>query len=820
MYRFLLSLTTGCLVTGIAIATTGHARAVGLPTPQASAAPAPQASPAAKEPRALLDQYCVTCHNQRMKAGSLALDGLDVNRIGENPQTWEKVVRKLRGGVMPPAGRPRPDRATYDGFRSWIENEIDRAAAADPNPGRSAAFHRLNRTEYRNAIRDVLALDVDVASWLPADPASYGFDNIGDALGISSGLLERYLSAAQRVSGLAVGDPTIGPSVATYVYPSDLTQRDRIDGLPFGTRGGALVNHYFAVDGEYVIQIRLGRNYNTRINGLDELQHVEVLIDGERVQAATIGGKPRVRGRAANPDDYNGPVDEDDKLKFRIPVKAGARALGVTFVKRTAAQFEDLDRPILRDSPEYGDTQGLPSLAKIEIDGPYAAVRPADTPSRRRIFTCTPASEKDTTCARTILTAVARRAYRRPITDEDLRLLMTFYTEGRDAGGFEKGVQDAIARILVSPSFLFRIEQDTAEPGAAKNYRVSDLELATRLSFFLWSSVPDDTLLDVAERGRLKDPSVLDQQVRRMLADPRANTLVSNFAGQWLHLRDVSELKPDRWSFPEFDDNLRRAFRRETELFMTSIMQDDRGLLDLLTADYSFINERLARHYGIPNIYGDHFRRVTLTDETRRGLLGQGAILAVTSSPNRTSPVRRGVYILENFLGVSPPPPLPNVPALKDTNAGGKVLSMRERMVQHRANPVCASCHSMMDPLGLALENFDGVGHWRTRSESNGELDVSGTLPDGTTFDGPVGLRNALLKYSDAFVTTFTEKLLTYALGRGLEYYDAPTVRRITHEAAKQNYKVSVLVQNIVRSPAFQMRRSHERAAITAGAGQ
>jgi mono/diheme cytochrome c family protein len=808
MYRFLLSLTSGCLVLGIAVAATGHAPAT-VPEPRG------QAAPAANEPRALLAQYCITCHNQRTKAGNLALDTFDVTRIADHPETWEKVVRKLRGGVMPPAGRPRPDRATYDGFRKWVESEIDRAAAADPNPGRSAAFHRLNRTEYRNAVRDVLALDVDVTSWLPADPASYGFDNIGDALGISSGLLERYLSAAQRVSALAVGDPAIGPSVATYVYPSDLTQRDRIDGLPFGTRGGAVVNHYFPVDGEYVVQIRLGRNYNTRINGLDELQQVEVLVDSERVQLATIGGKPRVRGRA-NPEDYNGPVDEDDKLKFRVPVKAGAHALGVTFVKRTAAQYEDLDRPILRDSPEYGDTQGLPSLAKIEIDGPYAAVRPADTPSRRKIFVCRPASDKDAACARTILSTVARRAFRRPLTEADQQLLMTFFTEGRDSGGFEKGIQDAIARILVSPSFLFRIEQDAAEAGTAKNYRVSDLELATRLSFFLWSSVPDDQLLDLAEKSRLKDPAVLDQQVKRMLADPRSSALVGNFAAQWLHLRDVSELKPDRWAFPEFDENLRRAFRRETELFVSSIVQEDRGLLDLLTADYSFINERLARHYGIPNIYGDHFRRVTLTDETRRGLLGQGAILAVTSSPNRTSPVRRGIYILENFLGVSPPPPLPNVPALKDTNAGGKVLSMRERMVQHRANPVCASCHSMMDPLGLALENFDGVGRWRMRSEANGTLDVSGTLPDGTSFDGPIGLRTALLKYSDAFVNTFTEKLLTYALGRGLEYYDAPTVRRITQEAAKQNYKLSALVQNIVRSQAFQMRRSLDRATITA----
>ena len=431
MYRFLLSLTSGCLVWGIAVAATGHAPAA-VPEPRG------QAVPAASEPRALLTQYCITCHNQRAKAGNLALDTFDVTRIADHPETWEKVVRKLRGGVMPPAGRPRPDRATYDGFRKWVESEIDRAAAADPNPGRSAAFHRLNRTEYRNAVRDVLALDVDVASWLPADPASYGFDNIGDALGISSGLLERYLSAAQRVSALAVGDPAIGPSVSTYVYPSDLTQRDRIDGLPFGTRGGAVVNHYFPVDGEYVVQIRLGRNYNTRINGLDELQQVEVLVDGERIQLATIGGKPRVRGRA-NPEDYNGPVDEDDKLKFRFPVKAGAHALGVTFVKRTAAQYEDLDRPILRDSPEYGDTQGLPSLAKIEIDGPYAAVRPADTPSRRKIFVCRPASDKDAACARTILSTVARRAFRRPITEADQQLLMTFFTEGARQRRIRKG---------------------------------------------------------------------------------------------------------------------------------------------------------------------------------------------------------------------------------------------------------------------------------------------------------------------------------------------------------------------------------------------
>jgi mono/diheme cytochrome c family protein len=808
MSRFLLAFVAGCLTLAIVTASAGHAQAVPQPpSPSQSDSPLEQS-------RAVLNRYCVTCHNQRAKIGGLTLDNLDLTAIAEHAETWEKVVRKLRGGVMPPPGRPRPERVTADSFRQWLEGELDRAAAANLNPGRPAAFHRLNRTEYRNAVRDLLALDVGVESWLPADPASYGFDNIGDALGVSSAQLERYLSVAQRISALAVGNPAVDPGLQTYVLPSDLTQRDRMDGLPFGTRGGTLVHHYFPVDGEYDFQIRLGRNYNTRINGLTEKHQIELAIDGERRELVTIGGKPRVRGGGG--DDYAAPVDEDDALKFRLPVKAGRRSVAVAFIKRPAAQFEDLFQPILRDAPEYGDTQGMPSLSKIEIDGPHNPAVPAESAARRRIFVCHPSGAADELqCATRIMSTLARRAYRRPVTEADVELLLRFYKEGRSAGGFERGIEAALARMLVSPSFLFRVEQDpdSVKPGTA--YRVSDLDLASRLSFFLWSSIPDDELLGLAEKGRLKDATVLDQQVRRMLADQRSNALVSNFAGQWLHLRDVPESKPDRWLFPDFNDNLRLAFRKETELFIESILREDRSALDLLRANYTFVNERLARHYGIPNVYGSHFRRVNLSDEVRGGLLGQGSILMVTSQDIRTSPVRRGVYVLENLLGVPPPPPPADVPPLKDTTPAGQVLSMRERMVQHRKNPVCASCHSVMDPIGLALENFDAVGAWRTMGESKTPIDASGALPDGTAFDGPAGLKKALLTRSDGFIATLTEKLLIYALGRGLESYDAPAVRRIMQDAAKDDYRLSALIRAIVRSVPFQMRRSLDRPVTT-----
>jgi len=825
MRRYLLALTASCLtfvsLTGSAqdraprAASSRPAIAIGH-EPGTGPAGAPKVPSSIDNRRALLDQYCVTCHNQRSKAGGLALDVANVEQVGADPETWEKVVRKLRAGVMPPAGRPRPDRASYDAFRVSLETDLDAAGGANPNPGRPAVFHRLNRAEYRNAIRDLLALDLDLTSWLPSDASSYGFDNIGDVLGLSPALLERYLSAAQRISRIAIADPTLGPAVETYVVPSDLTQRDRLDGLPFGTRGGALVDHYFPVDAEYVIQIRLGRNFNNNINGLNEPHRLEITIDGERVKVFDIGSKEPTPGRGGRPRPAAGVPD--DELRLRLPVKAGLRAVGVAFLKRPLTRFEDIQKPILRDASDFGDTQGQPSLAKIEIDGPYGAASTGNTSSRQRIFTCRPAARAaDEGCAKTIIASLARRAFRRPVTDADLQLLLRQYNEGRSERAFEKGIEDALSIILVSPSFLFRIEQDPARGvPAGATYRINDLELASRLSFFLWSSIPDDELLDLAERGKLKDAAVLERQVRRMLADARSEALIRNFTGQWLHLRNVPEMKPDRGVFPDFDENLRRAFLKETELFIDSVLREDHNVVDLLSADYTFVNERLARHYGIPNVYGDHFRRVTLTDPARGGLLGQGSILTVRSYPNRTSPVMRGVWILENIIGLKPPAPPPNVPELKDTSNDGKVLSMRERMVQHRSNPVCASCHAMMDPLGLPLETFDAVGQWRTMSEANTPIDASGALPDGTRFDGPAGLKKALLSRSDAFVNTFTEKLLTYALGRGMEYYDGPAVRRIVRDAAAQDYRFSSFVLGIVKSLPFQMRRTLDRPVTTA----
>ncbi len=757
------------------------------------------------EQRVLLDRYCVGCHNQKAKIAGLTLDTLDLARPGEHAEAWEKVVRKLRAGVMPPAGRPRPEPTAYEGLRLSLEQALDRAAAANPNPGRPAALHRLNRTEYRNAVRDLLALDLDIESWLPADPASYGFDNVGDILGISPVLLERYLASARRISRLAIGDPALPPSVDAYVVPSDLTQRDRLDPLPFGTRGGLLTPVLFPLDGEYVFKLRLARDFNENINGLTAPHQIELTLDGERVQLFTIGGtvKGRERGQTL------ATLTADDALQVRMTVRAGTRLVGAAFLKRPSVQFEDIRQPFLRDTVEQGDTEGQPALSKITISGPYGAHAATDTTPRRRILICRPnARAGEAACARQIISALARRAYRRPVTAADMDLLLRFYEEGRAAGGFEKGIEQALTRILVSPSFLFRIARDPdgAKPGT--NYRITTIELASRLSFFLWSSIPDEALLRAAERGTLAQPAVLDREVRRMLAHPKAAALVNNFAGQWLYLRNLRDAKPDRRAFPDFDENLRRALRKETELFVDSIIREDRSVLDLLAADYTFVNERLARHYGIPHVYGDHFRRVTLTDPVRGGLAGQGSILTVRSYANRTSAVLRGVWILDNLLGVTVPPPPPNVPDLEETNAVGKVLSMRERTVLHRANPACASCHSVIDPIGLSLENFDAIGRWRAAEASGTPIDAAGMLPDGTSFDGLTGLKQALLHHSDQFVHTLTEKLMIYALGRGLEYYDAPAIRAIVRDAAAEDFRFSALIRGIVRSVPFQMRRS------------
>ena len=737
------------------------------------------------------------------------LDNLDVENISEGAELWEKVLDKLRAGAMPPAGMPRPDRSTSDALVAWLETELAREATAKPNPGRPA-IQRLNRAEYTNAIGDLLDVDIDGASLLPADDVSYGFDNIGDVLSVSTMLMERYLSAARKVTQLAIGDPAIRSD--TYDVHRFLVQEDRIsEDLPFGSRGGMAIRHFFPLDGDYVIQIRLKRDYSgEEILGIDERHQLDVLLDGARIKLFQVGGEQDTPGSNAekNPVEYRRTADAG--LEVRFPAEAGTRLVGVTFVKETTVP-EGIFQPRLAGIETKFWRDNSLSVTRVSISGPYDANGTGNIPSRQKIFTCRPAGSGDKeACAEQILSALARRAYRRPVTDADIQTLLSLYREVQSSQGFEAGIGMALRAILVSPEFLFRIERDPVDVARDTAYRISDLELASRLSFFLWSSIPDDQLLDLAEAGELKDPAVLEEQVGRMLDDSRSQALVNNFAGQWLYLRNMRLVTPEQSVFPTFDQNLRHAFQRETELFFESMLREDRSVMDLLTADYTFVNERLARHYQIPNIYGNHFRRVTLRDEHRRGLLGQGSILTVTSYANRTSPVLRGKWLLENILGTPPPPPPPNIPALKDSGQDGEALSVRERMEQHRANPACASCHMAMDPLGFALENFDGIGRWRTTSEANTPIDASGVLPDGTRFEGPVGLRELLVSRRQQFVTTVTKRLLTYALGRGVESHDAPAVRRIIQEAAPSDYRWSSIIMGIVRSVPFQMRRSPE----------
>jgi cytochrome c5 len=775
--------------------------------------------------RSILDKYCVTCHNQRLKTAGLTLDTMDLGRVPESGELWEKVLRKLRVGAMPPLGAPRPDAATYETLVSWLETTIDRAAAVKPNPGR-ALLHRLNRAEYANAIRDLLALDVDATSLLPADDSSSGFDNNADVLGVSPALLEHYLSAARKISAVAVGDPGIGAGTETYRVRGDTSQSEHIDGLPLGTRGGMVVRHTFPLDGEYVIKVQLLETTLAAVRGLEYANDVEVLLDGERVHSATVGGDADFAGSAVNATEVVQSVER--RLTTRLVVKAGPRVLAATFRGKTAAEGGNRMQQFLRTTIDTTDHTGLPHVESVTIVGPFNVTGPGDTPSRRRIFICRPpspasaeatagkpasakasayakASADELPCATKIITTLARRAYRRPVTNQEVARLVEFYQAGRREGSFDSGIERALRAVLASSKFVFRLERDPANVAPGTPYRLSDLELASRLSFFLWSSIPDDELIDVASRGQLKTPAVLEQQVHRMLADPRSRTLVTNFAGQWLQLRNLRTSIPDQNYFPDFDDNLREAFQREIELLFESIVREDRNVLDLLTADYTFVNERLAGHYKIPNIYGSHFRRVTLTDDARKGLLGKGAILVVTSHPDRTSPVVRGKWILENLLGTPPSPPPAAVPALEEVNATRKPRTVREQMEAHRANPACASCHKVIDPLGFALENFDAVGGWRTR-DAGAAIDASGQLMDGTRVDDVVTLRQALLKRPEVFVGTLTEKLLTYAVGRGLAYYDGPPVRGIVRQAAASNYRFSSLILEIVRSTPFQMR--------------
>jgi hypothetical protein len=760
--------------------------------------------PAASTERAVLDKYCVTCHNQRTRTGGLSLDTLNLATIPEDAAVWEKVVRKVRGGMMPPFGMPRPDPATLDQLAAHLETTIDAAALKAPRPGRRV-LHRLNRSEYGNAVRDLFALDIDVTSLLPPDEEAYGFDNIADVLGVSPSLMERYLSAAWKISSQVVGSVKITPSLETYRVRGDLSQHDHVDGLPIGTRGGLLVRHHFPVDGEYVISPKLYRETVNIIRGLETPHDLEITFDGERVLLARFGGAEDELANYLNPTPAGDEIDR--RFQIRIPAKAGPHSLGVAFLKKSSATTLELLQPFQRERIDPITPVGIPEVDKVTIEGPFNVTGPGDSPSRRRVLTCKPVSANDELeCARTILLRTARRAYRRPVTETERERLMAFYTGERDKGAsFDAGIETALAFMLVSPQFLFRFEREPENLAPGAVYRISDIELASRLSFFIWSSIPDDQLLELAVKGTLKNPAVLEQQVRRMLSDPRARALGSNFASQWLYLRNLKSQVPDPDVFPDFDDNLRQGLQRETEMLFESVVLEDRSAVDLLRADYTFVNERLARHYGIPNIYGNQFRRVPVRDEYRKGLLGQGSILTITSYANRTSPVNRGKYVLTNILGTPPPPPPADVPPLDEKP--GKAVSMRDRMEQHRANPACSGCHKLMDPIGLALENFDGIGRWRT-ADNGTRINPSEVLSDGTHVDGPAALRQALVARPEQFVGTMTEGLLTYALGRGMGPEDMPVVRAILKEAARHEYRFSALVLGIVKSVPFQMRRS------------
>ena len=756
----------------------------------------------------LVNTYCVSCHNSVTKSGDLDLAVANAAKVDEHREVWEKVARKLHARQMPPLGSRRPDERTYTAALTSLDSSLDRLAAASPNPGRTATFRRLTRTEYRNAVRDLLTLEPDVDALLPGDSSSYGFDNVTVG-NLSPTLLERYVSAAEKISRLAVGRAGLSVGGSTVRIQPDLTQEEHVEGLPLGTRGGALVRHTFPVDGQYEITIRLARDRNEHIEGLSESQEIELLLDGARVQAFTVEPPALEKEHDLN---YQPSQDTlDAHLKIRVPISAGPHALGVTFPKKPSVLLETARQPYQAHFNYYRHPRIQPAVYEVSIVGPYATVGSGDTPSRRRVFACRPTRpDEDDACARRILSTLMRRAYRRPVTDGDLRKPFELYRNARvaakSADAFEAGVEMGLAAVLVSPEFLFRVEQDPAGVASGTPYRISDLELASRLSFFLWSSIPDEELLDVAARGDLGTPAVLERQVRRMLADERSRNLVTNFASQWLHLRNLDAITPDMRLFPDFDDNLRQAFRQETELLIDSVMREDRSVLDLLRANYTFVNERLAKHYGIPNVYGSRFRRVTFdTEPARGGLLRQGSILLVTSYATRTSPVIRGKWILDNLLGVPPPPPPPNVPALEDPKTIAAALPMRERLAQHRANPVCASCHKQMDPVGFALENYDAVGRWRT-VDAGVPIDASGTLFDGSTINGVADLQAAILRRPELFVGTMTEKLLTFANGRGVEYYDAPAVRRILRDAQPQDFRFSSLIMGVVNSVPFRMR--------------
>jgi mono/diheme cytochrome c family protein len=772
--------------------------------PQQAAAPvSPSAAPYSSQ-RAFLDTYCVTCHNQRTKIANVTFDTMDLSQLSSHADVWEKAVRKLRGGMMPPPGvMRRPDQTAVDGVVSWLEVSLDRAAAESPNPGR-VALHRLNRTEYANAVEDLLALRIDASAFLPLDDEADGFDNVASVLKVSPSFLDQYISAARVVSTRALGNPSPRPGSATYRPPRGTDQGVHVDGLPLGTRGGLQIEHLFPSDGDYKLNIG-GLATAGYVRGMEYRHTLVATIDGAKVFEAQIGGEEDLK--AIDQQQASAVAAVNGRFQ-NIPVKvtAGPHKVGVTFIARSYAESDEV---LFSFKPGVGEER-IPRVGSLEVVGPYNPAGIGDTPSRRRVFVCKPANADDELpCATKVFATFARRAFRRPITDHDLDAPLGFYRTARETGDFDAGIRAGLTAILASPKFLFRAEQlpEHAAPGSV--YRISDLDLASRLAFFLTARLPDDELLDVAEKGRLADAAVLDSQVRRLLADPRSKSLVTSFAFQWLKVRAIDNIDPDAVLFPNFDDSLRDAFRREMELFVESILHEDRSVLDLLTADHTFVNERLALHYGIPNVRGERFRRVTLADPNRWGLLGKGSVLMATSYANRTAPVLRGAWILDNILGTPPAAPPPDVEGFKENKEGEKARSVREIMEQHRSKPSCNACHGVMDPLGFALENFDAIGEWRSKDRYAGTtIDSSGKLVDGTPVNGPVDIRNALMRHPEQFVETMTEKLMTYALGRSVEYYDMPTVRAIVRDAARDNYRFSSIVLGIVRSAPFQMRKA------------
>jgi mono/diheme cytochrome c family protein len=804
----------GILVASVIWIVSLSAALPGAQAPQST--PARATSSAGMIDRSVVDKYCVTCHNQRLKTGGLALDSSELTNVAAHADVWEKVIRKVEAGMMPPAGVPRPDAATKKALVASLEGVLDRAAKTSPNPGRPLV-HRLNRAEYANAIRDLLAVNLDVSSLLPPDDSSAGFDNNADVLGLSPVLLESYLTAGERISALAVGDLKTPPMGELFRVRQDESQDRHVEGLPLGTVGGLLIETTLPLDGEYQFQVRLFRTNLGTMRGLEYPHQLEISVNGERVHLASFGGDKEIASSSDNPTITGD--DVDGRFTVRVPLKAGPAKIGVAFVEKTHALNTRRLQSYVRSSSDTIDFSGYPHIDEVILTGPFKVTGVGDTPSRRRIFVCQPkAAAEEQACAQRILNTLARRAYRGDVAKEDVPTLMEFYQRGRrDGGSFDSGIDLALRRLLASPKFLVRVERDPAAvaPGAA--YRLSDIEIASRLSFFLWSSIPDDTLLDVASKGGLKSTAGLDQQVRRMLSDSKSQAFIDNFVGQWLQLRNLKTKQPNSHEFPDFDDNLRTALGTEAELFVASIMREDRSVLDLMTANYTFVNERLAHHYGIPNVYGTHFRRVTLKDETRYGLLGKGAVLMVTSHPHRTSPVLRGKWILENVLGSPPPPPPDVVPPFEEDAGAAKPKSVRERMEQHRRNPACASCHRMIDPAGLALENFDATGAWRTRDGGTrgAPVDATGQLVDGTQINGVVELRAALLREPETFVRTLTEKLMTYAVGRGLTATDMPAVRTVVRDTARDQYRFSSVILEIVRSVPFQMRTKAPAAEST-----